>query len=99
MALSGFQLHHMLFSCCFVVGALVGAWSMVTSGVCGRETRVGPSEVSQPRRCPLQGGCGKAHLKGKVLGAMEENALILFQEGSKGLRVLCLEMPLEISPE
>lgn len=81
MALSGFQLHHML---CHVVlwFMLCGVLSMVTLGVCGGETRVGHSEVSQPKRCPHQGGCGKAHLKGKVLGAVEANALIFFQEGS-----------------
>lgn len=56
---------------------------MVTFGVCGGETKVGHSEVSQPRRCPHQRGCGKAHLKGKVLGAVEANALIFFQEGSR----------------
>lgn len=81
MVLSGFQLHHMLRSCCFVVGAL---WGLEHGHLWGvwRETRMGHSEVSQPRRCPHQGGCGKAHLKGKVMGAEEGNALILFQEGS-----------------
>lgn len=79
MPLSGFQLHHRLCSCCFLAGALWGLEHGYFWGV----TRVGHSEVSQPRRCPHQGGCGKAHLKGKVLGAVEANALIFFQEGSQ----------------
>lgn len=79
MALSGFQLHHMLCSCCFVVAALWGLehghFGGVWRGNQGGSLRgVTAKEMFPP---------GKAHLKGKVLGAMEVNALIFFQEGSQ----------------